>query len=448
MNCEQVRELLPVYVESDPSLTAAERKVVAGHLEACPQCAAEAEVIGEQVALLRGAGEWARKVGREAGRAARPSPRVTPARSRPGAVRNGRRPAKGRGLPVGWVAAAAAALAACLAGWYVLGRGGGETAAATGRLVEGELVRRGRSVGVLLPGNDYTVPDRASATFDFDGGTRVSVAGGSSFRLADDFETRPRMQLLRGKMTCSSDAPFEVSGYRIRARVCGSFALVARESRPAGLSAAPPAARGWTDLIFPAAIAAEPSAAALAGPPEAFLLLSGWAEVRVNGSSFRLAAERALVGGDGSDPGVGEPGRLVADMVSERASLLQGLLSPRYRAMVAEYSARAVRYRERRALPETGAAELADLAWRIALVDEMRAAHSARLAELAAAEDPRLSRADLLGARIDVLCDLREETGRDGGTPASPAAAANETETAAEAAAPGTAGHKEGGMTK
>jgi hypothetical protein len=445
MNCEQVREVLPVYLEGDPSLTAAEKEVIADHLANCRECAAEAEPLREQVALLRGAGEWARKAGERALVAARTPRRIA---ARP--ERHGRRRAVRSRSRAGWIAAAAALLLACLAGWSMLEGGDSRSDTPTGRLLEGELVRGGRSVGLLKAGHDYTVPDRASATLKLSGGATLTVSGGSRFLLGEGFETRPRIRLLRGRMTCASEQPFEVSGSHIRATVCGSFALAARESRPPE-AAAPQhsaAALDLTGWLFPSAVAAESPGTDSFAVPEAFILLSGWADVQVNGSRFRLRSRSAVVGGDGSQPVTGDPGRLVADMASERTSLLRGLLSPRYRAMVAEYGARAVRYREQRNLPGLSPEQFADLAWRIAIADEMRAAHARRLAALAAKEGRRLSRADLLAARIDVLCDLKEESDRQEGTPDSPAA---ETDTsAADAGAPAarTANPNEGGTTR
>jgi len=139
--------------------------------------------------------------------------------------------------------------------------------------------------------------------------------------------------------------------------------------------------------------------------PEAFLLLAGWAEVRVNGEKARLEGRRALVGGDGAAAAWGAPGKLLADMIARREQSLAGLLTPRYRAMIAEYIAREGEYTRRLAAAGTEE-EKADINWRIAFMKELSAAHAARLPSLARDEGPRLRRAERLAARMRVLSSL------------------------------------------
>lgn len=409
MNCETVREKLIACLESDPPLAAAERAELEAHLAGCPACRAESEALRGQIALLRAAGGWARGLGAGA-RLPAASSRPSPGRMRgPRARRNGKRR---RRLSPAWLVAAAALLALALGAWKLLpgpekpgGPGPRNGEEPPGRLIAGNILEGGQPATLLASGRRYVVPPGPGAEIELRGDATVWVRAGSSFEVPGDFDVRPGLRVLSGGLRCSSNAPFMLRGARLSARACGSFALATSAAAPPAPSSAEPVSAAWSDWLFPRAFAAETPAGGGHSGPEAFLLWAGWAEVRVNGARFRLEGYQAAVGGDGAAHQSGAAGKLLADMIAERKGLLEGLLTPRYRAMIAEYSARRADYVKRLAAAKTEE-EKADLNWRMASMKELSAAHAARLPSLAKAEGARLHRAELLAARIRVLSSL------------------------------------------
>jgi anti-sigma factor RsiW len=424
MSCDEVREKLLAYVENDPPISPDERERIGRHLLECADCRARTEALREQVALLRGAGEWAREQG-----ASLQLPKIGSGRQSPGRLRGARARRKkrsGRSAPVVWTAAAAAALLFGALAWVLLahrsdepGRGTRGTrpgvAEAPGQLLRGEILRGGRAVSLLRAGKTYMVSPDGEAEVLLRGGGSVRLAGGSNFEVPEDFEARPGLRLRSGKLRCKVNSPLEVAASRIRARACGQFTLASAAPPPPQDENARTSCR-WSDWLFPSAYAAEAGDELRRGFPELFLLEFGWAEVTVAGRQVRLEGRAALLGGDGGEPAQGAPEKLLADMRSQRAKQLDGLLTPRYRAIIAEYTARRARYVARLGKPEVGEAERADLGWRIALMDELRRAHAGRLEKLALEEGARLRRAELLGARISLLVStLQSGTGRGPG---------------------------------
>ncbi len=403
MNCEAVREGLIIYLESDPPLEAAERAELEAHLGGCPACRAELEALRGQVELLREAGDWAQGLGAGA--------RLPAASSRPGprARRNGKRR---RGLSPAWLVAAAALLALALGAWKLLpgtekpdGPDVKKGQEPPGRLIAGNILEGGQPVTLLTVGRRYVVPPGPVAEIELRGDAAVRVRAGSSFEVPGDFDVRPGLRVLSGELRCNSKVPFVLRGARLSARACGSFALATSAAAPPAPPGADPVSAAWSDWLFPRAFAAEARADGVSSGPEAFLLWTGWAEVRVNGGEVRLDGHQAIVGGDGAAHQAAAPGKLLADMTAERKRHLAGLLTPRYRAMIAEYSARRAEYVRRLATVKNDE-ERADLDWRMASMKELSAAHAARLPSLAKVEGVRLRRAELLAARIRVLRGL------------------------------------------
>jgi len=412
MNCESARQRLLALIEGDPPLPPAEREATKAHLADCPACRAEAEALREQVALLRGAGEWARSLGGSLLPAGACRTGKTPGRLRRAGGRSERSRQNSAGL-VYWLSAAAAVLLIGFLAWKHLGSPGkpGSTGS-DGRpaenlqahLLSGEVLRNGQPVGIMLPGRRYVVSPAGDAEIELPSEkSRARILSGSHFGIPSDYESRPGLDLISGRMRCFSDSPLHVRGQRLTAVACGEFAVATRASPP------PPAGKGAAsflqDWLFPVAYAAEDPAPG-AEAPEVFLLESGWADLTLAGKRFTLRTREAVIGGDGSEPLRGDPGTLLRELRSEQRRLLAGLLSPTYRAVIADYTARRARYLEELGKPATSPERRRALGWKLELLKNLLEAHAGRLSSLAREEAPALRRAQVLDARIELLLEL------------------------------------------
>jgi hypothetical protein len=203
--------------------------------------------------------------------------------------------------------------------------------------------------------------------------------------------------------------PVEVRSLTLRAQGCGRFALaVPGGDEPKGGDelAAP---GGWGNWLFPRAEAVEPNSPEAAPGPAAFLLLSGWTNLRVGEEELSLVGRRAVLGGDSKSLLVGAPEGLLASAAAERRRLLSGLVSPRYRTMLAEFSARRASYLTRLTAGDLDDSEREDLTWRIAVMDLLRETHQAHIERLSQVERPREERAELLEAGMECLQRLMQD---------------------------------------
>ena len=404
MNCEAVRERLIVYLEDEPVLNAAERAEIEDHLKNCPDCRAQAEAFRGQIGLLREAGSWAAERGK---RIEVRLPQGAPGRPVNGAARRRRKSSRSRRMPVGWLVAAAAGALLAFGAWK-LAVDDPPTPKPPATLLEGQIIAGGEPVNLIENGRQYLVPPGQTANLRLEDGTLVWLTGESRFELPATGESASVIALDRGGLFCKtkSDGELEVRGSRIKAVASGRFAL-----RAVARFAPPSVEARWTDRIFPRAFAAETGTPGTKGEPEVFLLVSGWAQVTVNGDSRRLDGHRALIGGDGLDPVDGLPETLLGLLQVESAELLAGHLSPRYTRMIDEFTARRLAYTERRGNVTLDDAARADLAWRIELMDQLIDAHQKRRAELKESEAPDLIRAERLAARLAALSAMMVDLG-------------------------------------
>ncbi len=415
MNCEFARQRLAAYIEHHPPLPPQEREGLKAHLDECATCRAELDALREQVALLRSAGEWARSLGESFELQAPAGARTSPGRLRRAKSRSGR-PTRRSSNPGLWLGAAAAAMLVAFFGWRHLAapdpgthRGDNPEASAhetQAHLLSGEIIRNGQPVGIMSAGLRYVVSPATDAEIALPASrARARFLKGSQFELPADFASRPGLKLLCGKLRCSSDAPLHVRASWLTAVACGDFALATTAPPPPPAASTTSAANPLTEWLFPSACAAQntsPSGSAAEG----FLLESGWADLTLAGKKIRLTSNQALLGGDGDATQRGTPEELLRDLRRRRNALLAGLLSPIYREVLADYTTRRVRYIAELAAPDASAERKQDLPWRIAMMDELLAAHARRLATLAVEEDPKLRRAQFLSRRIDLLFTL------------------------------------------
>jgi hypothetical protein len=399
VNCAEVRAALAAYLEADPPLAADPAEALRAHLADCPACRAEAEALREQLALLRGAGAWAAEVGAEA--AARfPAGRPNAGPGRSAATRRALR------LAVG---AAAAGLLAVAGVWtLVAGNPPDQAGKMVGTVEKGVILHGGSPAEALYELEGYRVPAGHGALVRLADGTPLWIGGASSFTVSPGNGGSPCVELHCGSVVCASVTPVEVRWHRMSAFACGWFAMGAPGEAP-GSETGAPAQSIWSDWLFPPAQAAEDAATPADRGPAVFLLLSGWTELRVGEEELSLVGRRVIFGGDGRSALIGPPEGLISSAAAERRGLVEGLLSPRYRSMKAEYSARLRGYLARLAAADVGEEERQDLAWRIALLEELCAAQDARLEGLSAVEGPRERRAALLGLRIARLRALGQE---------------------------------------
>jgi hypothetical protein len=311
-------------------------------------------------------------------------------------------------------ASLAAAVVLAAGAWWGLSPRGERPGRLFGVLADGGVLLDGAFVEDLHSGDDCLVPPGDGAVVRLPDGAALWFSGGSRFHLPVTGAGFAEVDLRAGSVAGCCLAPVGVRSDRLTVRACGRFAM----SVPAAEVPVPPDADlagvspdGW---LFPSAVASESPAPAAAGAPRkpaAFLLLSGWADLRVGEEELHLVGRRAVICGDGGAPALGLPEGLLAASAAEHRELIRGLAAPRYRAMVAEFAARRGGYLLRSQSAEATEAEREELAWRVALLEDLRRAHSKRLAALELAERPREERAALLAARHSRLEKLFEATG-------------------------------------
>jgi hypothetical protein len=273
-------------------------------------------------------------------------------------------------------------------------------------LDKGQVLLAGMPAETLHAGGCYAVPPGKGAVARLDQYTTLWVSGGSRFTIGSG--PGLSIELGSGSLMFQSIVPVEVRWGAVRAQGCGRFALAV----PGGDEAKgeePVASAGWSDWLFPRAGAAEPGPSGATCGPAAFLLLSGWTNLRVGEEELSLIGPHAVLGGDGESLLVGAPEGLLASAAAERRRLLHGLLTPRYRTMLAEFSARRASYLTRLAAGDVEPAEREDLTWRIALMDLLRETHQAQIERLSHVEGPREERAGLLEAGMECLGRLMQD---------------------------------------